>query len=256
MNLKHLSDLSLLTNTEKLAREERELLTQVLHHLREIERRRLFSSQGYKSLFDYCVKKLGYSEAEALRRIRAMRLMAEIPEIEVKIESGTLTLTNISAAQNLFRREPKTPEQKVEVLKQIENASTREAEKTILALSTDPVALRPDTVRLVSYSKIEYRFVADEALAARLAQVKGLLAHKGVGDEMGKLVAYLCEIALEKFLPKGSKADSFADLQSSSHKPFTIQTNAAPLPLAQRKHRVSDDRANPDRKESIRGWRH
>ncbi len=103
MNLRKISDPELLANTEKLARQEREILTRVLHHLREIERRRLFSALGYKSLFEYAVKRLGYSDDQAGRRIAAMRLLQEIPEIESKIESGALTLTNIGMAQSLFR---------------------------------------------------------------------------------------------------------------------------------------------------------
>jgi hypothetical protein len=43
MNLRKLTDLSLLEKTTELVQRERELLTEILHHLLEIERRRLFS---------------------------------------------------------------------------------------------------------------------------------------------------------------------------------------------------------------------
>ena len=43
MNLKNLSDDSLISNTKNLVHKEREIITEILHHLREIERRRLFS---------------------------------------------------------------------------------------------------------------------------------------------------------------------------------------------------------------------
>lgn len=98
MNLRNVSDQVLLEKTENLVKQERELLTQVLHHLREIESRRLFSSLGFKSLFDYAVKKLGYSADQAARRISAMRLLKEIPELEEKIESGAL----IRDAERMF----------------------------------------------------------------------------------------------------------------------------------------------------------
>ena len=64
MKLNHLSDEVLLSRIGELARRERELLTQALHHLREIERRRLFASLGFSSMFDYAVTKLGYSGTE------------------------------------------------------------------------------------------------------------------------------------------------------------------------------------------------
>ena len=98
-NFKNINDKILIQNTEKLVREERELLTKVLHHLREIDRRRLFSILGFKSLFDFTVRHLGYPEDQAYRRISAMRLIKEMPEIEKKIESGEISLTHIGLAQ-------------------------------------------------------------------------------------------------------------------------------------------------------------
>lgn len=74
MNLQNLSDASLIAVTDGIVREERELLTKILHHLREIERRRLFADLGFKSLYDLLIKKYSYSEDQAYRRISAMRL--------------------------------------------------------------------------------------------------------------------------------------------------------------------------------------
>jgi hypothetical protein len=80
-NLKSLSNEVLLQNTQALVAEERKLTTQVLWHLNEIQRRRLYAEHGYGSLFEYTVQCLGYSEAAAGRRIAAMRLLVEVPEI-------------------------------------------------------------------------------------------------------------------------------------------------------------------------------
>ncbi|NCN42230.1 hypothetical protein GW916_13385 [bacterium] len=103
MNLKILKDGELLKQTKELVRNERQLLTQILQHLREVERRKLFSELGYQSLFEYAVKELNYSEGQAGRRIQAMRLLKELPQLESKIASGTLSLSNISQAQIYFR---------------------------------------------------------------------------------------------------------------------------------------------------------
>ncbi|MCX6117779.1 MAG: hypothetical protein NT027_09570, partial [Proteobacteria bacterium] len=69
MNLVQLSDNELHLETQTLVSQERQVLTKILHHLREIERRRLFSDFSCSSLFDYAVKMLGYSEGQAQRRI-------------------------------------------------------------------------------------------------------------------------------------------------------------------------------------------
>ena len=85
MNLKFLSGSELLARTKSLVAEERRISADVLHHLREIERRRIFAEAGFTSLFAYCVEELRYSEGAAYRRINAMRLLKECPEIEESI---------------------------------------------------------------------------------------------------------------------------------------------------------------------------
>ena len=44
----------------------------------ELHRRRLYLALGCSSLFDYATRELGYSEAAAWRRIKAMRLCGEV----------------------------------------------------------------------------------------------------------------------------------------------------------------------------------
>ena len=135
MQLKNLKDKDLLDNTKQLVARERQLLTEVLKHLREIERRRLFSTLGCSSLFEYCIEVLKYSESQAQRRISAMRLIREIPEIEEKVSKGELSLTNIAQAQSFFRQEGKAKAQplstskKKAVLKGLENRSSRQGLK-------------------------------------------------------------------------------------------------------------------------------
>jgi hypothetical protein len=77
MNFKNISDQILLSTTRDLALREREMTTQILWHLREIESRRLFAALGYASLFAYAVKELHYSDGAAVRRVNAMRLQGK-----------------------------------------------------------------------------------------------------------------------------------------------------------------------------------
>lgn len=57
LNLVNLSDRDLIESIEETVGREREILIRVLEHLREIDRRRLYSSLGYSSLWDYAVKR-------------------------------------------------------------------------------------------------------------------------------------------------------------------------------------------------------
>src|SRR5688572_10959532 len=105
MKLIQFSNEFLLQKTKELAQREREITLEILHHLREVERRHLYAEIGYSSLYEYCTKELKYSEASAQRRISSMRLLRELPELEEKVELGNLTLSAISQAQTFFRHE-------------------------------------------------------------------------------------------------------------------------------------------------------
>src|SRR5690606_23711197 len=101
-------------------------------------------SKNYPSLFEYCTCVLKYSRAAAQRRIDSMRAMKLIPEIEEKIVSGELNLSSIAQAQSFFRHEaklgkPYSVTQKKEVLVKLENKSTRECIKELIAISPESI---------------------------------------------------------------------------------------------------------------------
>lgn len=202
MNLKSLSDNELQTNIESLVKNERELLTEILHHLREVESRRLFSALGFTSLFDYAVKKLGYSADQAHRRICAMRMIREIPEVEEKLESGALNLTTASMAYSLFRKENMPGAKQVEILEKLEFKSTREAEKIVIAEAREPLKLKADSVKPLKDDLSEVRFSADKELMNKLEEIKGLLAHSCPNASMNEILHKVCDIALQKLSPK------------------------------------------------------
>ena len=206
MNLKNLTDEKLLVDADRLHVEERELLTVILHHLKEIETRRLFSSMGYKSLYDFAMKRWGYSEDQAARRISAMRLLKELPEIEEQMASGGLSLANICQAQSLFRMEQKlantfSKAQKIEVLKSLENKTKREAEKIVLSLSSEPAVMRPEKIRPLSEDMSEMRFPVRAEVLEKLEVLKGLLAHSNPHISLSELFEKLCDLGIEAWDP-------------------------------------------------------
>lgn len=195
-----ITDSELLRVTKKLAASERRLLADVLQHLAEIQRRKLFSPQ-YKSLYEYSIKELGYSEDQAARRISAMRLMAEIPEVESQVVNGSLSLTNLGLAQTYFRNETLSDEQKVETLKALENKSSREAARELLKRSSHPEKLIPDTVRPVSATMNEVRLVISDSALDKISRVKGLIAHQHPYLTNGEVFELVLDLALEIWNP-------------------------------------------------------
>ena len=100
-----LSDDRLLARTKELSDLEHQIEVVVIDHLREIQKRRLFLRRGFSSLFDYAVRELGYSDAAAWRRLKAMRLCADIDGVRERLQDGSMTLNAAAQLQNAFDRQ-------------------------------------------------------------------------------------------------------------------------------------------------------
>src|SRR6186713_2305956 len=74
---------------------ERRFIVELLFHLAEVERRKLFFDMGHASLFDLLWKGLGYSKGSAHRRLVGARLIAAFPQIADYLRAGRLNLTQI-----------------------------------------------------------------------------------------------------------------------------------------------------------------
>jgi hypothetical protein len=137
MKLLHLSDINLLKETKVLVSKEREILSKVLWHLKEIDIRKLYSKEKCASLFEYCVKILKYSEAQASRRVTACRMLREMPELANKIEKGSINLTQLNQARSFFNEENIIDNKnKMEIINLIEGTSTRESESILWKLKS------------------------------------------------------------------------------------------------------------------------
>ena len=100
-----LSDHHLLQRVKELSAVEHHIEAVVSDHLREIERRRLYLTLGCSSMFDYAVRELGYSTGAAWRRLKAMRLCAEVEGARTRLQEGTLTLDAAAQLQHAFEQQ-------------------------------------------------------------------------------------------------------------------------------------------------------
>ncbi len=203
---KSLSNEALLTKTKELAAEERKLTTSILWHMHEIQTRRLYSEKGYGSLFEYAVQALGYSEAAAGRRIAAMRLLVEVPEIEPALQSGDVSLSTLSTIQSFIQRkeEPVSKDEKRELVFALQGKSRRECEKELSAL--DPQAALPqERERVVSPTQTEIRFIADDSLMEKLQSIREFDAHVQSNPSYLDLFHRMADLTLKKLDPLSSK---------------------------------------------------
>lgn len=111
-SLQKLTNSELLSETSTLAHEERRITVEILHRLREIERRKAYAGLGYRSLNEYAVKHLHYSEGSTHRKISAMLALRDAPGLIPKIESGETSVTAIARIQTTIRAEEKLTREK------------------------------------------------------------------------------------------------------------------------------------------------
>jgi hypothetical protein len=202
MNLTHLTNEELLRSTERAALDEREATTRLLHHLCEVQRRRLFALSGCSSLFDYCVRALKMSEPQAARRVNAARMLKEFPQIEEKIQSGALSLTAVSQAQVFFRKETSvSKEKKAGILQELENQPSRKAEKILLSHSSNPEVPKKERVRAITETLSELRLTLDKETMENLERLREIWSHKMPGASMADLVKAMAAYCRQKLDP-------------------------------------------------------
>ncbi len=248
MEFYRLVDDVVITKIEGAVKEERNATSVVLHLLREVDRRRLHSKLQYKSLHDFAVKRLKYSDDQAWRRISAMHLQKELPQIESKINDGTLSLSTLSLAKKIFAQEARgidqaprvrTSEEKLEVLAKLENVSRREAEK-ILVNETGISAKPVESLRVIGDGHTQLKTVFSNDTIEVIGRLKGLLAHSHPGLSTSALIELSLMQLLERVYPSVRAARSAErKTKQVSHK--TTQSGNAVLSkktAPAQKHRV------------------
>jgi 5-methylcytosine-specific restriction endonuclease McrA len=201
-NLKSVSNESLVFHTKKLCSEERRLTTLVLEYLREIDLRKIHLELGYSSLYEFCKTELHYSEGSAHRRISAMRLMSEVPEIKPMIESGAVSLSGIASVQSFCNNQkkqekPVPAEEKRKLVEGIQHKTTRQVESMLLTL--DPYVIKKDRERMVTPDLTEVKVTLDQNTMKMIEELKGWLSHSmPFASTKDILVIALKELAKQK----------------------------------------------------------
>jgi hypothetical protein len=180
-----LSNNDLLEQLKRLKAQEDALLTDLLRHISELERRRLYFKLGFTSLFGYLTQGLGYSDGEAYRRVESSRLLSAHPEIESTIEEGKLTLSNLVEVSNAIRNQERsnglklTKVERLNLLNKVTGKSQREAQRE-LATALPNIALKfEERTRERMDGSLEITVLLSPDQRRRLDNAKGILAHSG-----------------------------------------------------------------------------
>ena len=189
--MKNKSDLEILNDIKKFAGLERKYGALVLEHLEEVRRRKLFVDLKYKSLLEYAIKELGFSESSANRRLAALKIVVVFPEVKAKLVSGETSLGMLGDITTLARMNKLSGDKTKELIGQ--SMGKTQAEFRV-EIRDQKMIVPPRFLRIVVSEELEKKF----------ERVHGLLMSKGcVGRE--SVLEYLLDRALDELMPKESE---------------------------------------------------
>ena len=125
-SLKGLSDKELTGRLRQLVREEQNLTLLILPHLAEVGRRQLYLEKAYSTLTEYCIHELGYGDSSASRRVRAARVIRDIPEVYDMLKDRRITLSAVVQVSSVL-----SPENKNTLLPRLVGKSKSEIDRIL-----------------------------------------------------------------------------------------------------------------------------
>ena len=235
-----LSDAALLARLRALVLVERAAVADVIEHLIEIDRRRLYLEHACPSVYAFCLERLGYSEDGALKRIRVARLAAQLPRVLDELRSGAIHLSGLvllaphlteANADALLREARGKSRRKLQHIlarwfpRPDVPANVRPLEPTFAGgvngtlpgtdlsgpstQSTRPGAYdstpRPKLEPL-SADRYHVEFTASAQLYAKLERAKELLSHSVPGGDLPELVERALDALIERELKRRTGA--------------------------------------------------
>ncbi len=199
-----ISSLELERRTDLLAEQEHRHVARLIAHLAEVSLRRLHLKLGYRSLFEYCVERLGLSEGCTALRIQVCRVCRRHPMILDALAGQQISLTVAGKlAPHL------TDDNRERLIADCTGMTKRAAEEYLVRLAAKPAvnsgarrchATRPKAGSAEPCQPDLYnvRFVADKDFMNKLERVAEV---SGMGDALRNL-GRIFERTLDEFLEK------------------------------------------------------
>lgn len=234
-HLSRISDTNLLNNFSLMVRRERMATGEVIVHLAEIYRRRLYAKEGFSSLFAYIQVRYHYSGSAAYRRIQVARLSLQYPEVIRLLEAGKVNLQGLCLIEphmtskngtklieqtigktkqeieyllaHTFQRVEKTQDKlrRLPVIKKVIpiqfNSPRKEQSTAAAAVIGHPERNAPPT-KTIEIRRVKLECVIDEAVANKLERAREVLRKKYPQGRFEDILNEALEALLEKKDPE------------------------------------------------------
>ncbi|AKV04306.1 hypothetical protein AKJ09_10969 [Labilithrix luteola] len=225
---------------------ERQSVARVIVYLVEVEERRIHLGLGCSSMFDFCTRKLGFSEGEAFRRLTAARLVRRLPVLLGAIASGRIHLSSLVLLRDLL-----TEANVDEVIGATSGKTKREVEELVARMapkpdvegsirklpdrrpssatlsgeglttaSQAPIPSRVPPPQLQAIAERRYRvqLTASEVLRDKLELARALMSHQNPNGDLAVVVERAVELLIEKLSKEKLGTSSRARLRKPSAK--------------------------------------
>ena len=225
--LTSVSDLELRERLSAAVSTERMAAADVVCHLAELDRRKLYLNDACSSLFAYCVERLGYSEDGANKRVRVARLVQRFPQVLDELASGEVHLTGLfllsghltqdNVEQLLAEARGKSKRQLEELIARwfprpdvpatvTPMAPAQTELSTVSGTGSSQIPRRAAPARLepLSPATIRLELTARVELRDKLEQARNLLSHTIPSGDL----ATILELALDRLIADETKRRS------------------------------------------------
>lgn len=196
--------------TERLVNTERQYTAKILHNLMVIENKKLYSELKFSSLYNYLVKGLKYSDAEATVRVNAVRLMNKSKTAEKKVKSGELSLSNACEANKILGDK----KEKAEIQKVVDFAAT-ESNRTLKEFGLKFNLGKKDRKETVILN--ERLLIQMDRLRKKYGDMTNLelilmLVEQDLKTPLAKQRGRSCDAKVSRFIPKQVKLQVYTGM--------------------------------------------
>lgn len=183
-----------------LSRQERTITREILHLINLAEERKLHLQRGYDSVLRWLVGRYAYSEAAAVRRVQAARLLRAVPSVDAKIQAGEVNLTTLSKAQSVLRIEERrlgasiSDAKKAEIVSAIKGQSKPEIDRTLAQHFPEAAKVfKQERVMAASNDAVRLSVTVKREQYELMMRVRHGLGHSLPGSDLATLIAYVFE---------------------------------------------------------------
>ena len=208
----------------QISKSFRELESDLLETLIQIDTCRAYKKLGYSSLYQYVTQALKLAEGTAYNFITVARKAIEVPELQVEVSKGNLSISQARRIVPVLK-----PHNKEKWLPMAITLTQRGLEKEVA--SENPKTLTPERSKYVSKNRLNLNFGVSEVIFEKLQTAQDLVSQK---SKKAASLEETLESLLDLYLERKDPVLKAKRNNHKPHKPQPINRNLTSLTRVRR----------------------